>query len=291
MLLFSLFFTFSRKYILKDDRATARGPTLVNVTRNGPYELYVNGQLRTTTRTLRNTNYHNLKAGQYLLYINDSSYDEGGNPSIRRDTRKGIGILPSGWIYFYGENDNHDIRDGNMPIKIPSKYFKQNDPAQPFMIIKLPHQNQFRKLRFTMSGGSVLVYPQKIQQKICNTIPLEGLSKPNTLIGIFPNGEQVMYDPRVQILDNTPSKILQDGGGDEMSVGKLCSTAPRTFVNEDTCRMSVSPLACGSTAQITKKKNQAYRRRHTRSLRTHQTIRLHHRRHAIRELRHSDTSV
>jgi len=165
MLLFSLFFTFSRKYILKDDRATARGPTLVNVTRNGPYELYVNGQLRTTTRTLRNTNYHNLKAGQYLLYINDSSYDEGGNPSIRRDTRKGIGILPSGWIYFYGENDNHDIRDGNMPIKIPSKYFKQNDPAQPFMIIKLPHQNQFRKLRFTMSGGSVLVYPQKIQQK------------------------------------------------------------------------------------------------------------------------------
>lgn len=59
--------------------------------------------------------------------------------------------------------------------------------------------------------------------------------------------EHLLFDPHVRLLKNTVDNPSPDGGGlihYESNSKVWCSNAPRSFLNEDGCRLSYSPFAC-----------------------------------------------
>ena len=69
-----------------------------------------------------------------------------------------------------------------------------------------------------------------------------------TIFG-FANGQYLAYDPRLVLETNTVENPLWDGGGTavvETNGQMMCSNAPRSFINEDHCRLSTSVNACSS---------------------------------------------
>lgn len=65
----------------------------------------------------------------------------------------------------------------------------------------------------------------------------------------FENGvfEYMIFDPRLQLLENTVDKPMADGGGQAVldTDGTMrCSNVPRSFLNEDQCYLSYSESAC-----------------------------------------------
>ena len=74
-----------------------------------------------------------------------------------------------------------------------------------------------------------------------------------TIFGIV-NGQYLAYDPRLVLETNTVQNPLSDGGGTavvETNGQVMCSNAPRSFINEDSCKLSTSLTACSSTVPPT----------------------------------------
>ena len=74
-----------------------------------------------------------------------------------------------------------------------------------------------------------------------------------TIFGIL-NGQYLAYDPRLVLETNTVENPLSDGGGTavvETNGQMMCSNAPRSFINEDSCKLSTSLTACSSTVPPT----------------------------------------
>jgi len=73
--------------------------------------------------------------------------------------------------------------------------------------------------------------------------------------------EFMLFDPIFKFNENTVENPLSDGGGalvkiteneikeDGQSGKILCSNVPRTFLNEDHCKLSFDPLACSTTSE------------------------------------------
>ena len=69
-----------------------------------------------------------------------------------------------------------------------------------------------------------------------------------TIFGVL-NGMYLVYDPRLVLERNTVENPLMDGGGTavvETNGQMTCSNAPRSFINEDNCKLSTSVTACSS---------------------------------------------
>ena len=74
-----------------------------------------------------------------------------------------------------------------------------------------------------------------------------------TIFGVL-NGQYLAYDPRLVLERNTVEDPLMDGGGTavvETNGQMMCSNAPRSFINEDNCKLSTSLLACSSAVPAT----------------------------------------
>ena len=59
--------------------------------------------------------------------------------------------------------------------------------------------------------------------------------------------EYLLFDPHLSLLENTVDNPAPDGGGlihYESNSKIWCSNAPRSFLNEEGCRLSYSPFAC-----------------------------------------------
>jgi hypothetical protein len=66
----------------------------------------------------------------------------------------------------------------------------------------------------------------------------------------LPDGSWLQYDPRLKLEKNTLEDPIADGGGlVEALTGQKtrCSNVPRTFLNEESCHLSYSISACGSS--------------------------------------------
>jgi hypothetical protein len=74
-----------------------------------------------------------------------------------------------------------------------------------------------------------------------------------TIFG-FVNGMYLAYDPRLVLETNTIENPLSDGGGTaviETNGQMICSNAPRSYINEDFCRLSTSLTACSASVPPT----------------------------------------
>jgi hypothetical protein len=93
----------------------------------------------------------------------------------------------------------------------------------------------------------------------CALVPRQRGKNEHTTIGIF-HGIYFIFDPRMDVKENTLSSPLIDGGGALVDSTKLrddevedrtdrrhevvCSNARMTFLNEDFCRLSTDPHVC-----------------------------------------------
>lgn len=119
-----------------------------------------------------------------------------------------------------------------------------------------------RVLNLLNISGSLQVIDEKLTQgeEIINTLPLTD-ELCNTLSditeegdepvhGLLPDGSYMLFDPRLDLQENTVENPLPDGGGmtTTLTGGKtMCANVPRTFLNEDSCLLSYSPSACSSS--------------------------------------------
>lgn len=84
----------------------------------------------------------------------------------------------------------------------------------------------------------------------CDSIPspygVSGGQPGPTIFGKW-NDIALVYDPRLVLEENTVENPLPDGGGaavHETNGQMWCSSAPRSFINEDQCVLTTSPQAC-----------------------------------------------
>ncbi|KAI2490759.1 Protein of unknown function (DUF1501) [Fragilaria crotonensis] len=96
-----------------------------------------------------------------------------------------------------------------------------------------------------------IVLTQDLTASVCASLKETG-NPVNPVFALF-NGAYWIHDPRFELINNTLTAPAPDGGGklsrDTFNIvqpdqGAICSNAPRTFLNEDTCFMTENPKAC-----------------------------------------------
>ena len=99
-----------------------------------------------------------------------------------------------------------------------------------------------------------------MSNKICDSIPHVTEEYDAPVFGLLPNGEWLVWSPSILLKDNGPSintprgdfasATLDDGGGlavVETGEKVRCANVPRTFINEETCKLSTLSTACSFT--------------------------------------------
>ena len=107
---------------------------------------------------------------------------------------------------------------------------------------------------YPLLEGQELIKTTLTTTEICTDLP------PAPVFGHLPNGDWIIWSPIIQLEDNGPSvntppedmkhDTLIDGGGSAVleTGGHLkCANVARSFVNEETCKLSNFNSACSST--------------------------------------------
>ena len=96
-------------------------------------------------------------------------------------------------------------------------------------------------------GDNDILLQDDLSDDLCETLPETASKLDPPIFGQLSDGSHVIFDARLILLDNTAESPALDGGGEvslETNEITLCSSAPRTFLNEDTCVLSTDPSAC-----------------------------------------------
>jgi len=145
------------------------------------------------------------------------------------------------------------LEGGNMPLVLDETVYV--DTAT--MVLDLPSLDSASiKADGNVDGQWML--QTDLTQEMCDEITIDHLAINHPIFGRLPGGGDgmdayVIHDPRLSLLNNTLEQPLEDGGGSLVQSGgthngasMLCSNVPRTFLNEDTCRLSQAPTTCTS---------------------------------------------
>ena len=97
--------------------------------------------------------------------------------------------------------------------------------------------------------GQELILKTGIEDARCDGIPdvFEELDHP--VFAKMADGTWLIHDRRLELQENTVDTPLSDGGGSiniETGEDTMCMNAPRTFLNEKDCKLSLDGTACGS---------------------------------------------
>jgi len=87
----------------------------------------------------------------------------------------------------------------------------------------------------------------------CANLPIVPEQGDEPIFGKLSDGTWLIFDPRLDLLSNTPALPEEDGGKAEViaSGGEtLCSNVPRTFLNEDQCKVSSNACRPSSNSQV-----------------------------------------
>lgn len=135
-------------------------------------------------------------------------------------------------------------------LKNPAVEFRA-DTIQPSYVLNIPNiSGSLQVIDSQLSGGQELISTVALNDKLCtklNDITEEGDAPVH---GKLEDGTYVLFDPRMEMQENTVAHPEPDGGGliKTLTAGATkCANAPRTFLNEDSCVLSYSATACGST--------------------------------------------
>ena len=87
----------------------------------------------------------------------------------------------------------------------------------------------------------------------CSKLPSVPEIGDEPIFGKLPDGTWLMFDPRLDLMTNTLNSPAQDGGKEALTAsgGKtFCSNAPRTFLNEDQCQLSLDACEPSSSNDV-----------------------------------------
>lgn len=126
-------------------------------------------------------------------------------------------------------------------------------------IINLP-DNILKPINQWWTDGEQLVFQSEISffdhptlSGICSTLPLITEENDEPVFGILSNGIWLIFDPRLHTVKNTSSSPLIDGGKEAFVLSEgatLCANAPRTFLNDQQCKISQDACVTSSNNQV-----------------------------------------
>ena len=136
--------------------------------------------------------------------------------------------------------------DGNPPVRIEGM-----EPL-PLTVLDLPQTEDL--IQFERHGYLEMVkFKTPYTNDVCHNIPQnydDLLVGP--IFGRLTNGQILIHDSTLALQSNTIIQPLYDGGGTLMNQTNStvkCSNVPRTFLNEEDCRIGYDENICSSTNQ------------------------------------------
>jgi hypothetical protein len=194
----------------------------ITVEGHGPYILKVDGVFRTQTDT--------------LYIVDDHSY-----------------IFDPTFQYRLC-NDPQDFVGGNLYIEIEDGQCKKTQNPKvnvgSYEAVHVLNLTQYELERIDVYlNGEQYIIREALTVEECSSIPTVREWGDDNVYGKLDDDSWLMFDPRLQLDDNSLLNPLNDGGWiKSLTSGGLtqCANAPRSFLNEDSCVLSSN--ACRSTS-------------------------------------------
>ncbi len=201
----------------------------------GPFQLQIDGWLRTVADNLT------VDEDGYSDYTFDPSFDYeicnepeewiDGRLFLRLEDRNCVDVRPNPLINL----DGFESSVGH--------------------ILDLP-DNSLQAIDQWWTNGDDVIYRLEtslfnnpVFSETCSGLPSVPELDDGPIFGRLSDGTWLMFDPRVELQANTPSDPINDGGKQasiNSSGATYCSNVPRTFLNENECKLSVDACRASS---------------------------------------------
>ena len=210
----------------------------MKVVGDGPFRLEFNGWLRTVVQNLT------VDDSNYANYTFDPSYTYTlcNNPEELIDGRLYVRLEDDSCVTIQNPAINLDGYESSVTniFDLPDKSLQAIDQW--------------------WTSGEDLVY--KIQtslfddasySSICSRLPSVPESGDEPIFGKLSNGTWFIFDPRIDFYNNTLESPVNDGGQTSVTASggeTYCSNVPRTFLNENQCKLSSDACKPSSDKEI-----------------------------------------
>lgn len=189
----------------------------IEIEGTGPYKIYFNSRIRTTVTELNivNSGYEDYEFNNTHQYEVCSCPEErvGGTIGIQLENSDCVRIS-NPMVNFTGYENlttyTIDLPDDLSPVDY-----------------------------FTSYRGEYMLMSAIDDTAACNAVPQVAEIEDEKVFGKLSDGTWLVFDPRLNLDENTLDNPLIDGGKSNELVsggGTLCSNVPKTFLNEDQCR-------------------------------------------------------
>jgi len=211
--------------------------SFLRVIGEGPFRLEMDGWLRTIV-----TNFTVEEEG-YSTYSFNSNFEY----ELCRSPEEEIG----GNLYLRLEDENCvEIVHGNPLVNLDGFESSVNH------IVDLP-DNSLQPIDRWWTKGGDLIYRMDISLfnnpaflETCSSLPSVPQNSDGPVFGRLSDGTWLMFDPRINLETNTMVEPISDGGK-QTSINSngetYCSNVPRTFLNENECKLSMD--ACKASSE------------------------------------------
>ena len=172
-----------------------------------------------------------------------------GNPPVR--FAPDVGIVPSLTV-------NLDQAPG-VVLSMESEFFVPEPAAETESHNEIIDESQPSEEPSTPPHPQLVMITHDLMDSSCNAVEY-GSGAVSVVFALY-QGEYYVHDPRYVLNDNTVQEPLPDGGGlllkqthgSISEYSALCANAPRTFVNEEHCRLSSSLDACSVQSLVSER--------------------------------------
>ena len=182
---------------------------------SGPYTLFLNGNFRTVV----NDFWIGKESG--YQFDPDFKYEICRYPDEKVNGKIGIKIEDGSCVY--AENPRVDLtgQEGNAQF-----------------ILNLSQSN-LQVIDEYLTNGEEFILRNAISNSLCEAIPAVPDLDDEPIFARVSDGTWLQFDPRLIIETNSVNSPIADGGkATKLAGGSFCSNVPRTFMNEDHCKVS-----------------------------------------------------
>jgi hypothetical protein len=208
----------------------------LRVVGTGPFKLELNGWIRTVVAnfTINDSGYagYNFDSSYYYQLCDTPEEMIGGSLYIQLQDGNCVAVQNPAISLDGFESDATNI------FKLPDNSLDLTDEGWS------KGEKQVYLLRTSLFNNSSF-------SAMCSKLPLVPETGDEPVFGKLSNGTWLMFDPRLDLMTNTLSSPAQDGGKEAFAAsgGKtFCSNAPRTFLNEDQCQLSLDACNLSSNS-------------------------------------------
>ncbi len=197
----------------------------------GRYRLYLEGQIRTVVNDFwlaKNDTYRFDPDFDYYLCSVQSERSD-GNIWIRLE-------------------DGKCVQAENPPVDLRGK-----ESESQYILDLSSVEDQLTPIDTYLTNGEEFLLPTSLEGAVCDSIPSVPDPFDEHVFGKLSDGTFLIFDPRLDLQENTPDSPVIDGGKAKQldSGGRTyCSNVPRTFLNEDQCVLSSDACRPSADTQV-----------------------------------------